>query len=752
MSLLGILGLVLLILLVGGFLFWRVRQPSGAGLSDDERALLKARTFDRYTLRRVRKRAALSTMYQAVDREAKTPAAVRILRPDLSTDPDHVSSFKRRGEIIEHLNREHPDLPYVRLLNYGQYKVGQTARPFIAVEYFDGLDLGELLERKKVLPVAEAVAIVEQVAKALSVVLREKVWHHQMSLQAVMVRYRKRGSPDAKLVDFDLARQEQGGSAEERFVFLSPEQFDNLIVDDRSDIYSLGTLLYLLLTGRPPFPGSDPADVARMQKTAPLPPISESIPEPVRAMLKRMLERAPADRFPSMDDVVVACQALEVGPSWYVRPIPVSARPSAPPVAAAQRQRGREAAPRMPGRLRGVLREIPMMILSPFGRLFSKLTPVKFVIGAVVIVVAAAAYFLLRSHTVSGELAVRVTDSKGAPVDDAAVVIEPTFGADATPPSVKFTDVVTDVVMKGKVEAKTSSSGVLQLKYSVSPETKFNVRISAPQCLDRLDSIVIRRDTTLALAYVLLPKPVAEPVTVFLHDRAKNPIGSVTIRIRVQSGKEYTLTSDARGMASLEYDPAIEGKTPQVSLSAPAMGPEFAQSAPRPQKLSGRQLSVDMNDYFPFDQTVDKCIREAEGFIRSKDWEEARTPLLKAVLLRPGQGSAKAYTLLAQAWWEDDNDNYKETLEAAKKAIEDQGKLVGRDRVSMIEKMHYYEVEALYRTWREKKNAQNKQEALTASQRYLSMMKRSPYAGLLKRNAVMQDHRDDVQDIYDDLK
>jgi serine/threonine-protein kinase len=762
MSLLEILGIVIAVLVIAGIVYWWLRRSPGAGLSDDERALMKAKTFDRYTLRRVRKRAVLSTMYQAVDQETKASVALRILRPDLAVDPDQVKSFKRRGEIIEYLNKEHPDLPFVRLSRYGQFKAGRTVRPFIAVEYFEGQDLGELLEEKKALPVAEAVAIVTQVARALGVVLREKVWHHQMTLQAVMVRYQKGGSPEAKLVDFDLARQEQGGGggADARLTFMSPEQFENKIVDDRSDVYSLGALFYLLLTGRPPFAGADYAETARLQKTEPPPPLPASIPEPVRALVTKMLQRQPQDRYRSMEEVVEVCKRLEVQPSWHaapdttgIRPIAAAAQPTeaAAPAAVRERVSKREPAPRRFGGAANVLREILAMVVSPFSTLFSKLTPVKIGFGIAVLVIGAIAYLLLRSNAVSGEITIQVASSKGAPVSGAAVVIEPVAGGEGQP-SVKFTDVVTDASMKGKLEAKTSSAGTLKLEYSVTPETKFSVRISAPEYLDRLDSFVIRRDTTLSLAYTLAPKPVAAPMMVFVHDKAKNPIGSVIVRISGKSGKEHTVTTDARGKANLEINPAAEGNAPEVSLSAPSLGTDFAQSSPRQEKLTSSGMSIDINDYFPFDKTLDRSIKEAEGFLRNKDWEKARTPLLKAAMMRPGQGSARTYTYLAQAWWEDDKDNYRETLEAAKKAIADKEKVSGADRNSIIEKMHYYEVKALYQAWRENKTASNKQETLSASRRYLSMMKGPAYASALKKNKLFDSHNDDVQDIYDKVK
>jgi hypothetical protein len=375
---------------------------------------------------------------------------------------------------------------------------------------------------------------------------------------------------------------------------------------------------------------------------------------------------------------------------------------------------------------------------------------VKIGIAVAVLVIAAIGYLLLRSNAVSGEINIQVASSKGAPLSGASVVIEPVPGG-AGEPSVKFTDVVTDATMKGKLEAKTSSAGTLKLKYSVTPETRFALRVSASECRDRVDSLLIRGDTTYSLAYTLTSS-VSGPMVVTVLDKAKNPLGSVIVRITGKSGKEYTVTTDARGKANLEINPEAEGNSPEVTLSAPSLGADFAQSSPRKEQLSSSGMKIDINNYFPFDKTMDNCIKQAEGFIRNKDWEKARTPLLQAVTMRPGQGSARAYAYLAQAWWEDDKDNYRQTADAAKKAIADEEKLSGSDRNSLIEKMHYYEVKGLYQAWRDNKTGSNKQEALNASRRYLAMMKGPKFASAIKTNKIFDKHNDDVKDIYDDLK
>ena len=316
------------VLVLGGVAFIVLRSRRKAGieeLNEDERSIVQGKTFDQFEIQGIRKRSIVSTMYRAVDSGTHQEVALRILNPEPSADPEQVKSFLRRGEILEFLNKQHGEISVIRMLKYGQARVGRYSRPFIAVEYFEGKDIGELLAGRKVLSATDATAIITQVGKTLAVALRERVWHHQMAMQSVMVRYTESGYPDVRLVDFDLFKQDQmsnlsAGIAGSRYLFMSPEQFENKIVDQRSDIYSMGVLYYLLVSGRPPFEADDYAEIARKHTVASPPPLPDTVPQSVRDTIAKMLGKQPCERFRTMEEAAQAIGALKQDSTWKTLP------------------------------------------------------------------------------------------------------------------------------------------------------------------------------------------------------------------------------------------------------------------------------------------------------------------------------------------------------------------------------------------------------------------------------------------------
>ncbi len=538
MSLQLILILVGAVLLIAGFVWWFFgRKKEDSDLTEDERALLEMKVFDRYEIKGLRKRAPMSTMYMAMDPETKTQVALRILKPEFSGDPDHVKGFLRRGEVLEFLNKQHGNLSVIRLLKYGTSMVGRQSRAFIATEFFDGVDLGELLVEKKILTVREATSIIGQIAKSLAVALRERVWHHQLAMEAVMVKYNDKGAPAVKLVDFDLAKQEQiasmGVSTQgvSRLTFMSPEQFENKIVDQRSDIYSLGILFYVLVSGRPPFDGSDYGEMARLHTgTAPA-PLAESMAGSVRAVIVKMLAKQPGDRYRTMDDLVREIDGLVAEKSWDVQPDVSGLKPLVINTPQPKRRSSRSASSGTTSSSRSVqressgssgkgsgqaaslfqviAREIPLFYNSFVGKLIMKLlggfTVMRLLFVLVPLLIAGLVYyFAMRSNDVAGLVVVEVKDKEGKAIAGADFSIE-RLSADENQ-SATFVDPTTDQKTKNKLSQKTDRTGKLQVKYKVSPAMSFAISVSAQGYLPemRSDSIFIAGDTTLSRTYEFL--------------------------------------------------------------------------------------------------------------------------------------------------------------------------------------------------------------------------------------------------------
>ena len=577
MELTYILIIVGIVLVLGGVAFVVMRSRRKAGieeLNEDEKSIIQAKTFDQFEIQGIRKRSIVSTMYRAVDPGTHQAVALRILNPEPSADPEQVKSFLRRGEILEFLNKQHGEISVIKMLKYGQARVGRYSRPFIAVEYFEGKDIGELLAGRKVLSATDATAIITQVAKTLAVALRERVWHHQMAMQSVMVRYSESGYPDVRLVDFDLFKQDQMGNLSlgaggSRYLFMSPEQFENKIVDQRSDIYSMGVLYYLLLSGRPPFEADDYAEIARKHTVAPPPPLPDTVPQSVRDTIAKMLGKQPGDRFRTMEEAAQAIGGLKQDSSWKTLPdlstIPplVLGRTSRPttgrrPPTGERRPEGPSGPSRAGagmGKVGGKIGlELKMWYNSLIGSTITKslqmFTLGRFIkIGVamfVLAIIAGVGYLMTRSNDVKGTISIAVRDQQGKGIAGAGVGLEMVGGDDKHPAT--FTDPVTDQKSKQKFSSKTGQSGTVDLKYSSPPDTRVILSIAAPGFVPdpRLDTIVIRADSALTLAYRLSVKPkVTEfkkviTVTIVSFDDGGNAVRGGEIFLDGNSTGKYT--------------------------------------------------------------------------------------------------------------------------------------------------------------------------------------------------------------------
>jgi serine/threonine protein kinase len=770
--------IVAVVVIVAVFYWFRHRRLGGE-YTEDERALLKARVFDHYELKRVQKRGPLSTAYEAIDKEAKKQVTLRILHPQFCLDPEETKSFLRQGEVLEFLSKQPGVLSIIHLLDYGQFTFNRLSRPFIAVEFFDGLELGSLLEKRKVLTIGEATSIVRQVGGALAVALRERVWHHQLSIEAIWVRDKEAGKPEAKLVDFDITKRDLNvlsGEATEgvtKLTFMSPEQLEHKIVDERSDIYSLGVMYYTLLAGRPPFMARDYGEMARLHTSAPPPPLPDSVSQTVQAVVLKCLAKQPTKRYGTMEDFLRALDDLTPEASWEQQPDvatvrPVSWRSEEPkrevepvPIRATERERP---TPRpMKERKRGqllslIVLEVPLMFVAFIGRIITKLTRKvsvrKIALVFLLAVVALAAYLIFRSRAVDGEVLISIKDTKGKGIVNAEVALDPFAGGSE---SAVFTDPVTELESKGKWSAKTDRNGQIRVKYKLLPNTKLAFSVVAGEYLPnpKLDTILIKGDSTVTLAYSLTEAAAEGPklLTVFVHDRSKNPVASVAVTIVGVSQQEHKVTVDLRGKATLQYDLSAEGENPNVELSGEALSADFAQSSPKKLKVrSGKLLDIDINDFFPYDQRLEDYMKRGRYLVKEKEWKKAIEPLRQVVTIRPGAGSAEAYTLLGQALFEDDDANYKEALKALDNAVPDRSSITGSNAESVTETMFYYRVRALYKAYDELDSSDParpnlKKAILKACKDYTDLYKSEKYRAHQRADKRYRDHFEDVENI-----
>ncbi len=248
---------------------------------------------------------------------------IKRILPSLATTPRFVEMFVHEAKLAVRLS--HANI--VQVFDLGRVEHGEGVPPsyFIAMEFVPGLDLATLLSRcrrlKRELPVGLAVHVVSEVAKALDHAHRRRdeagrplgIVHRDISPQNILLSW----EGEVKVTDFGIAkaRAELASSDEEeetsgpvgarrvkgKLSYMSPEQASGKEVDERSDLFSLGVVLYELLAGQNPFAASSPTETLRRIVAGEVPPLSiqrPDVPQPVAALVAQLLARAPEERIP----------------------------------------------------------------------------------------------------------------------------------------------------------------------------------------------------------------------------------------------------------------------------------------------------------------------------------------------------------------------------------------------------------------------------------------------------------------------
>jgi eukaryotic-like serine/threonine-protein kinase len=261
----------------------------------------------RYALEDVLGRGGMATVYRAHDRVLERDVALKVLDDQLVGDPDHVERFRREARAIAKLS--HPNI--VTIIDRGQV----DGCEFIVFELVRGANVKELLRARGPLPVREALAIAHQGARGLAAAHGAGIVHRDVKPQNVLVD----GDGVAKVTDFGIARSlapdeavTLTGAILGTGDYLSPEQAAGHGVDERSDQYSLGVLLYELLTGEVPYAADSMLTAAVRHLNDPVPSARERRPDVsprLDALVARAMAKRPEDRFPTMDALIAALEA-----------------------------------------------------------------------------------------------------------------------------------------------------------------------------------------------------------------------------------------------------------------------------------------------------------------------------------------------------------------------------------------------------------------------------------------------------------
>lgn len=265
-----------------------VRRPAGRRVPQ-----LLARRYE--IIRRVGV-GGMADVYLAEDTQLGREVALKILHPQYAGDDQFVERFRR--EALSAAKLQHPNIVQI-------YDSGRDADfNFIVMEYVEGQSLKDYLTQEGPLEIGEACRIAREVLTALAYAHRTGLVHRDIKPGNILL------SQDGKVqvTDFGIARAEAGSSMTQTGTilgtayYLSPEQAQGLPLDGRSDIYSLGVVLYEMLTGRRPFEGDSPVSIAyKHVREMPRPPTThrDDIPRPLEAIVLTALTKKPEDRYSS---------------------------------------------------------------------------------------------------------------------------------------------------------------------------------------------------------------------------------------------------------------------------------------------------------------------------------------------------------------------------------------------------------------------------------------------------------------------
>lgn len=268
-------------------------------MSENNRAIVN----DRYEIGKRIGRGGMAEIFQARDILLDRPVAIKVLFPEFATDPAFVERFRREAQAAANLN--HPNI--VGVYDWG--KVNNTY--YIAMEYVNGRTLADILKQSGTLTPMQVCDVMSEVAAALISAHQNGVIHRDIKPGNILVST----TGQIKVADFGIARAlgagvEQGltqtGAVMGTATYFSPEQAQGAPTDQRSDLYSLGVVMYEMLSGVAPFTGENAVAIAYKQVheyAMPLDQRMPAVPTEVAAIVAKCMEKLPDDRYASAEQV-----------------------------------------------------------------------------------------------------------------------------------------------------------------------------------------------------------------------------------------------------------------------------------------------------------------------------------------------------------------------------------------------------------------------------------------------------------------
>ncbi len=254
----------------------------------------------------------MAEVYKGVDVIDNKPVAIKILKKEYAENEEFLRRFRNESKAIAVLS--HPNIVKI-------YDVGFSDKlQYIVMEYIDGITLKEYIEEERVLTWKDTVHFVIQILRALQHAHDKGIVHRDIKPQNIMMF----SDGTIKVMDFGIAKfaREEGKTATDQAIgsvhYISPEQASGAVTDAKSDIYSVGAMMYEMLSGRKPFDSDNPVAIAVMHMhDIPERPraINPDIPDGLEEIILKAMEKAPADRYSNTGEMIADIEKFKSNPS-----------------------------------------------------------------------------------------------------------------------------------------------------------------------------------------------------------------------------------------------------------------------------------------------------------------------------------------------------------------------------------------------------------------------------------------------------
>ncbi len=266
-------------------------------------------------------KGGMGRVYKVLDKEINVKVALKLIKPEISAHNETIERFRNELKIARDISHKNVCRMYDLNKEEGSY--------FITMEYISGEDLKSFIRRSRQLAIGTAITIAKQVCEGLSEAHKSGVVHRDLKPSNIMID--KEGN--ARIMDFGIARSLKAKGLTGAGVmigtpeYMSPEQVEAKETDQRTDIYSLGVILYEMVTGRRPFEGDTPLSIAVKHKTEPPPDprdFNAQVPEDLSRMIHRCMEKDKENRYQGAGEVLSELMRIEEGIPTTEREVPQS--------------------------------------------------------------------------------------------------------------------------------------------------------------------------------------------------------------------------------------------------------------------------------------------------------------------------------------------------------------------------------------------------------------------------------------------